>query len=115
MIHILWTTGTRPGAGMLIINAFSALLFLILQTLYWPQMVLFRQSVHTRLVNTLLFTSKYLWRVLLAAAIQALWIFILVLFAPWTLFPLPFVAYWVPLFLALFTIYRPLDEELHIE
>ena len=104
-----------PGRLPLLLTAFSAFLVLILQTLYWPQMVLFRQKVSVRLANILLFTAKYLWRVLLAALLQAVWIAILVLFAPWTLILIPFLGFWLPIFLAQFTIYRCLDEEFHIE
>ncbi len=115
MIYLLWTANQLPGTMPLLLTAFSLLLVLILHILYWPQMVLFRQSVGTRLTNTLLFTSKYLWRVLLAAFLVALWILILILFTPWTMILIPFLGFWLPIFLAEFTIYRPLDEELQIE
>lgn len=115
MIHMMWHANSLPGSMPLLLAAFSALLVLILHTLYWPQLVLFRQSIRTRLINTILFTSKYLWRVLLAAVLQALWITILILFAPWTLVLIPFFGFWLPIFFAQFTIYKYLDEELQIE
>lgn len=115
MLLILWNAQVLPGGWTILLALFSFLLVLILETLYWPQMVLFRQSIKTRMVNTILFTSKYLWRVLLAAVLQALWIAILFLFAPFTLFLIPFLGFWLPIFLAQFTIYRYLDEELQIE
>ena len=115
MAYILWTAQTLPGTMPLLLTAFSMVLVLVLETLYWPQLVLFSQSVSTRLANSLLFTAKYLWRVLLAVFLQALWIIILVLFAPWTLILIPFLGFWLPVFLSQFTIYKYLDEELQVE
>ena len=115
MIYMFSSAEALPGATTYILMLFSALLVIILEMLYWPQLVLFQQPIRTRLVNTILFTSKYLWRVLIAAVLVLLWILILFLFAPWTLILIPFLGFWWPVFLSQFLIYKYLDEELQIE
>lgn len=113
--YIIWSAKAAPGRTAFILLGFSALLVMILEILIWPQVVLFQQTAGTRIRNTILFTSKYLWRVLLSAVLVILWLAVLVLFAPWTLILVPFLGYWWPVFLSQFFIYRYLDEELEIE
>ena len=94
---------------------FSCLLFLILTTLYWPQLVLFEQSAALRLRNALLFTVKYFWRVLGVAALQLVWWLCFVLFAPLSLLLLPLAGVWFILYATLFLLYDPLNKALGIE
>lgn len=115
MAHVIWNARVAPGGMTILLTLFSLLLVMIFSILYWPQLVLFRQSAATRLTNSILFTAKYLWRVLLAAILPILWMGILILFAPWTLILIPFLGFWLPVFLSQFFIYAPLDEELQIE
>lgn len=50
-----------------------------------------------------------------ASAIQIIWWLAAFLFLPWTAFLLPLLGVWYILFLAIFTVYRSLDEAFHIE
>lgn len=87
----------------------------VIGLLYWAQLVLFEQTVRARLQNILFFCAKYLWRALGAGALQLLYWAVVVLFAPWTLLLLPVTGLWFILFVSLFLLYPPLDQELQIE
>ncbi len=115
MAALFWWSERSPSLGTVALYLFSGLLALVFTTLYWPQLVLFRQTVFNRLRNTILFTSKYFWRVFGAALLQMLYLAILVLFAPWSLTIVPFLGLWYITFLAQFIIYDALNQELHIE
>ena len=114
MLLFAWATAF-PGAGTIAVFLFSCLLFLILTTLYWPQLVLFEQSAALRLRNALLFTVKYFWRVLGVAALQLVWWLCFVLFAPLSLLLLPLAGVWFILYATLFILYDPLNKALGIE
>lgn len=114
MAYVLWSARVFPGWGTIAVYLFSILLLVIMNTLYWPQLVLFEQTTVTRVKNILLFTSKYLWRVLGVALLQIFWWGVVVLFAPWTLILIPFLG-WFIVFLSQFLLYEPLNRELHIE
>ena len=85
MAMLFWWAEVPPSWGTLALYLFSLLVVLLVNTIYWPQLVLFRQKTSIRLRNCLLFTIKYFWRVLGAALLQMGYLAILVLFAPWTL------------------------------
>lgn len=112
---LFWWSRVRPTAVMVGVYLFSILVFLVVSTLYWPQLVLFSQRPVVRLRNALLFTVKYFWPVLGAALLQLVWWGLMVLFAPWTLLLLPFVGAWFDLFVALFWLYDRLDDAFAIE
>lgn len=112
---LFWWAQSPPGAGTVLLYLFGALLFLNLNTLLWPQVVLFRQKAALRLRNALLFWIKYFWRVMGAGLVQLAYGAIFVLFAPWTLLLLPVSGLWYILFLSLFLIYDQLNEALQIE
>lgn len=105
----------RPDAVGVLVYLFSFVVFVALSTLYWPQLVLFRQRPGVRLRNALLFALKYFWPTLGVAALQAAWWVLMVLFAPWTLLLLSFAGVWFDLFVALFLLYGRLDEAFSIE
>jgi len=115
MAHLFWWSQRPVGTGTVFLYLLSILVFLALSTLYWPQVVLFRQTVGKRLRNVLLFAAKYLWRVLGAAVLQLAYIAVFVLFAPWTLLLIPVLGFWYILFLSQFMIYDQLDEAFQIE
>ena len=104
-----------PSAGTICVYLFSWLLFFAISTLYWPQLVLFEQTNRMRLRNLLLFTLKYFWPVLGTAALQLAFWLLIVLFAPWTLLLLPFVAVWFIRFAVLFLLYDRMDQAFSIE
>lgn len=114
MLLFFWSA-VRPSALTILIYLFSWLVFLVLSTLYWPQLVLFDQRAAVRLRNALLFTVKHFLATLGAALLQLVWWLFLVLFAPWTLLLLPFVGVWFDLFVALFLLYNRLDQDFSIE
>lgn len=93
----------------------AAILMLIFQNLYWPQMVLFVQPQRTTFVNILLFSSKYLWKVLKVVLIELALIAFVVVFAPYTLILVPVLMSWYLPFLSQYMIYDQLNQELEIE
>lgn len=114
MMLFLWSA-IRPTAVTVVVYLFSWLVFLVLSTLYWPQLVLFEQRPMVRLRNGLLFTLRYFWSTVGVALLQLVWWALMVLFAPWTLLLLPFVGVWFVLFVALFLLYDRLDKAFSIE
>lgn len=115
MAALFWWTDSPQTTGTILLYLFSGLLFLLLNTLYWPQLVLFRQTLPNRLRNIILFTVKYLWRVLGVCLLQLVYCLIFILFAPWTLLLLPLLGFWYIIYLSLFLLYDRLNQELHIE
>ena len=70
MSMLFWWAERSPSLGTVAIYLFAILVVLIVNTLYWPQLVLFRQKISIRLRNCLLFCAKYLWRVLGVGLLQ---------------------------------------------
>ena len=115
MLYLLWSAQAPAGWGTLLIYLFSAALLIWVNTLFWPQLVLFEQSNGIRLKNAVLFTVRHFRRVAGAVVIQLVYLLVLVLFAPWTLIVVPFLGFWFILFVAQFRIYDDLNKELQIE
>lgn len=114
MMLFLWSA-VRPTLVTVLVYLFSWLVFLVVTTLYWPQLVLFDQRPMVRLRNALLFTVQHFWATVGVALLQLVWWGLMVLFAPWTLLLMPFVGTWFDLFVALFLLYDRLDKALEIE
>ncbi len=114
-LFVLYSAEMAPSLSTLLLVAvgFSAVIWF--NTLYWPQMVLFDQTVALRIRNLLLFTVRHSLRVFFAVVIQLVWILMLVLLAPWTLVVVPFLGFWFPIFLAQYRIYPDLNADLRIE
>lgn len=115
MLYMMWVAQTPPTLGTVAVVLFGALLFFAVNLLYWPQLVLFQQSTVVRLYNVALFTLKYFWRVMGAAALLLLWTLLFLLFAPWTLLLVPFLGLWFILFVCELSLYSRLDSAFHIE
>jgi len=115
MAMLFWWARQAPTPGTVALYLFALLAVLILNTLYWPQLVLFQQKTSVRLRNCLLFCIKYFWRTLGVGLLQLAYWTVFVLFAPWTLLLLPVLGVWYILFLSQFLLYGPLDRELRIE
>ena len=115
MGFLLYWAKTPASAGTIALYLFSGLLFLLVSTLYWTQLVLFELSLPDLLRNLILFASKYLWKMAGISLLRMLWWGLAVLFAPWSLLVMPFVGFWFPLFVSLFRIYDALDQEFRIE
>lgn len=115
MAALFWWFSAPQTMGTIALTLFSGTLFLLLNTLYWPQLVLFRQTTRNRMRNIILFTAKYAWRMAGVAVLQLLYAMIYVLLAPWTLLLVPVLGFWYIIFLSQFLIYDQLDQELGIE
>ncbi|MCR5824996.1 MAG: hypothetical protein K6G54_00365 [Oscillospiraceae bacterium] len=115
MLYLLYSATAAPGWGTLLPYLFSMALCLLIATLYWPQLVLFRQSNGIRLRNAVLFTIRHFGCVALSVLLQLGYLLVFVLFAPWTLLLLPLLGYWYIVFVSQFVLYDALDAELHIE
>ncbi len=115
MAMLFWWAERPPSLGTVALYLFALLLALILNTLYWPQLVLFQQKASIRLRNCLLFWIKYFWRVLGVGLLQLGYWAVFVLFAPWTLLLLPVLGVWYILFLSQFLIYEQMDDAYQIE
>lgn len=112
---LFWWAERLPSPGTVALYLFGLLVVFIVNTLYWPQLVLFQQKASIRLRNCLLFCIKYFWRVLGVGLLQLGYWAVFVLFAPWTLLLLPVLGVWYILFLSLFFLYEALDEAFQIE
>lgn len=115
MAALFWWSTTPQTPGTVVLYLFSGGLFFLLNTLYWPQLVLFRQSFLTRMRNIILFTAKYFWRMAGVSLLQLAYVLVYVLFAPWTLLLIPLLGLWYIIFLSQFLIYEQMDKELNIE
>jgi len=115
MAMLFWWAERSPSLGTVALYLFALLAVLILNMLYWPQLVLFQQKSSIRLRNCLLFCIKYFWRVLGVGSLQLGYWSIFVLFAPWTLILLPILGVWYILFLSQFLIYDQMDAAYQIE
>ena len=115
MLYMIWVSELFPGWGTLLLYLFSAVLFLWVNTLYWPQLVLFEQTAAQRLRNAVLFTVRHFGRVLGAVLLKLGYIALLALFMPWTLILVPFLGFWFILFVTELRLYDDLNEDLQIE
>ncbi len=112
---LLWWAKRPISIWTVAILALSAVLFLTVLTVWWPQVVLFQQRAGVQLKNSLLFALSYPKRALGAAALQVAWWVMAFLFLPWTAFLVPFLSMWYILYLAVLILYRPMDEAFRIE
>lgn len=115
MFFLMGSASVFPSAGTIAVYLLSIALFLLINTLYWPQLVLFKQTTVIRLKNAILFLIKHSKRVLLTVVLQMVYLLVFVLFAPWTILLLPIIGFWFILFVSQFLIYDYLNEDLSIE
>ena len=115
MAALFWWSPAPQTPGTIALYLFSGALFLLLNTLCWPQLVLFRQTALNRMRNIILFTAKYFWRMAGVTLLQLVYILIYVLLAPWALLLVPFLGLWYITFLSQLLIYEQMNEELGIE
>lgn len=114
MAMLFWWAERSPSLGTAAMYLFALLVVLMVNTLYWPQLVLFRQRTSIRLRNCLLFSIKHFWRVLGVGVLQLGYLAVFVLFAPWTLLVLPVLGVWYILFLSQFLLYEQMDDAYQI-
>lgn len=115
MAALFWWSAAPQTVGTLALYLLSGALFLLLNTLYWPQLILFRQTALNRMRNILLFTAKYFWRMAGVTLLQLAYLLLYVFLAPWTLLLVPFLGVWYIVFLSQFLLYEKLDQALGIE
>ena len=111
---LIWEMGVITP-GTLVILAGGILLFTMVFSVWWPQVVLFDQSPAVQLKNSVLFCIRYFPRSLGTAVLQTAFWSVMVLFLPWTGFLVPFLGVWYILFVAVFLLYDRLNDALHIE
>ena len=112
---LFWWSASTPSLGTVALYLYSLLLVLVVNSLYWPQLVLFNQQAGIRLHNSVLFCIKNFWRVMGVGLLQLAYLALLVLFAPWSLLLLLVTGVWYILFLAQFLMYEQMDSAFHIE
>lgn len=112
---LLWWAETPISRGTVALIILSSLIMEMILTVWWPQVVLFTQRTTVQLKNCILFIITYRWRILGAAALQVAWWLAAFLLLPWSAFLVPILGVWYILMLAMFIIYRPLNEAFHIE
>ena len=112
---LLWIAEIPPSLGTILLYLFSLLLVLVINSLYWPQLVLFNQKAGIRLRNCLLFCIRNFLRVMGAGLLHLGYWAVIVLFAPWSLALLPVTGVWYILFLTQFLMYEQMDEVFRIE
>ena len=112
---LFWWAETAPSLGTVALYLFSLMLVLVVNSLYWPQLVLFNQQAGIRLRNCVLFCIQNFWRVMGAGLLQLAYLALLVLFAPWSLLLLLITGVWYILFVAQFLMYEQMDSAFHIE
>lgn len=115
MILLFWNARIFPGWGTIALYAFSILLFLMIFTLYWPQLVLFSQSPVIRLKNCVMFIVKHFRKMLLVSVLELLHIAVYVLIAPWTFLLIPFIGLWYILFVCELILYADFNEDFQVE
>lgn len=112
---LLWWAEQPITIGTVLILLLASVLFMMVHSVWWPQVVLFDQRAGLQLKNAMFFILFHLGRALGAAVLQVAWWVIMFLFLPWTAFLVPFLSMWYILYLAVFILYRPMDEAFHIE
>lgn len=112
---MLWWSSAPISPGTVAILAASALIFTMVFSVWWPQVVLFSQRPGIQIKNCILFCILHFWRTLGAAALQIGWWILMVLFLPWSAFLVPFLGVWYILYVSCFLIYDRLDNAFRIE
>lgn len=112
---LLWWAEAPISLGTLVLLVLSCLAFLTVMSIWWPQVVLFDQRPGVQLKNSVFFLLFHLGRSLGAGALQLVWWLVMFLFLPWTAFLVPFLSMWYILFVAMFILYRPMDQAFQIE
>ncbi|MBQ6734406.1 MAG: hypothetical protein IJR00_05805 [Lachnospiraceae bacterium] len=115
MAYIAFTLDTWRDGRTIAAYLLSAFLLVLINSLYWPQLVLFSLPAADRIRNMILFTAKYLWRVTVATLLQVFYWALYIFFAPWSLVLMPLLGIWFIVFLSELILYDGLNAELRIE
>ena len=112
---LFWWSEGPVSLGTMALILFASVAVEMILTIWWPQVVLFAQRPLIQLKNSGLFIIAHFWRVLGAAILQVVWWLLMFLLLPWSAFVVPVLGVWYILMLALFMIYRPMNEAFRIE
>ena len=112
---LFWWSEKAPSLWTILLYLLGMLLLLVVNTLLWPQLVLFEQKWSIQLYNACLFLLLNFWRVLGVGLLQLGYLAVFVLFAPWSLLLLPVIGVWYIVFLSQSLIYERMDESFRIE
>ncbi len=104
-----------PSIGTILVLVAGLLILSMIITVYWPQLVLFKQSQSQRLINCVLFIARYLWKVLGCSVLQIAYWLVIILFLPWSVLVLPLVGFWFILLVVNFLLYSSFNEAFSIE
>lgn len=112
---LFWWTGVKPSAGTIFILCLSLIIVFMLLSVYFPQLVLFKQTNSIRFKNCILFCIKYFWSTLRTALLKICYLFIIFLFMPWSIFLILTIGIWFILFLSNFLLYDNLKQAFNIK
>lgn len=111
---LVWWSG-HLTMGTIVILCTGVIIFTMIFSVWWPQVVLFEQRPAIQLRSCVLFCVRYFWRTLGTAVLQAAFWLVMVLLLPWTAFLVPILGVWYILFLANFLLYDQLNDTFRIE
>lgn len=115
MFMMFWWAETFPGFGTIALYILSLIIYTICFSLYWPQLILFEQTLIHRLQNCLLFIIQFFWKILGISLLQVFYWAGIILFLPWSIILLPLIGIWFILFVANFLLYDTMNEAFQIE
>lgn len=99
----------------IIFSILSIIIFISFFSIYWFQIILFRQTISQRIRNSILFIAKYIWKIVGISVLQIIYWVLGFLFLPYTLFLLPILGLWFISFLTVFKLYNLIDETFSYE
>ncbi len=115
VVSLMFYGITTPSLGTMGLLLLGMIIGTMIMTVWWTQIVLFRQSTWLRLKNSFFFSVFHLWKMLLCSLIQVVWWVLMILFLPWSALVVPFLGVWYIQFLSLFIIYKHLDRDFRVE
>lgn len=114
-IGMIWWTIGFPSFFQLLILFVSLCFVMSTLTIYWIQLVLFKQSFSKRLLNSILFLIKYFLNIFDVTLLQIGYWLIFILFLPYTLLLIPVLGMWFILFLVTFLLYNAVNDAFSLE
>ncbi len=115
MIALMYWSSVGISISTIVVYIIGLFIIFGIITLYWPQIVLFDQNTKQRFSNCILFTAKYFWKVLGCTALKTVYWLIFALFFPWSFILLPFIGFWLMIFITSFLLYDAMNEAYKIE
>ena len=104
-----------PGWNRIIMLLLSLFLFIMIMSICWPQIILFTMPAKQMLVNALLFTSTFFWRMAGITVLTMAYLAVMVLLFPPSILLILITGFWFILFTTNFIIYEPLNQSFKLE